>query len=100
MHELSLRSEKGHLFVKMNEDDWLLDTGAPTSFGIKEIMIGDHNFAISESYMGMSAGQVSGYIDHATAGVIGCDILNTFDILIDIEMRASPLPRKRHLLRV
>jgi hypothetical protein len=84
MHELSIRFEKGHLFVDINGDDWLLDTGAPTSFGIKKILMGDHDFPISESYMGLSAGQLSDYVDHSAAGILGSDILNTFDLFIDL----------------
>ena len=84
MNELSLRFEKDHLFLVINGDDWLLDTGAPASFGIKNVSIGDQVFDIPESYMGLSAGQLSGYVDHSTAGILGADILNTFDLLIDI----------------
>lgn len=84
MYELSLAFDKGHLFVKIDGSHWLLDTGAPTSFGSREIAIADEDFAIPEDYMGLTAGELSGHVDHSVSGILGADILNNFDILIDI----------------
>jgi hypothetical protein len=94
MHELPLRSEKCHLFVEINGDDWLLDTGAPTSFGVTKILLGEFDFPVPESYMGLSADQLSGYVDHLTVGILGSDILNTFDLIIDLGSAKISLTRE------
>lgn len=86
MHHITLRIHEGHLFVTIDGDDWLLDTGTPTSFGRKQsFKIEGQNFSIPSSYIGLTAAQLSGYVDHPTAGIIGADVLNNFDILIDVK---------------
>lgn len=85
MHEFVLRFQEGHLFVSINGDDWLLDTGAPTSFGTKSIEIEGRNASVPDSYMGLDAVELSGYVDHPTAGIIGADVLQQFDLLIDVK---------------
>ena len=94
MHELSLTFHKGHLFVKMDGSDWLLDTGAPTSFGTREIAIANENFTIPENYMGLTAGELSGYVDHLVSGILGADILNGFDVLVDVKNEKVSLTRE------
>jgi hypothetical protein len=85
MHDSILKYQKGHLFVEFAEDDWLLDTGAPTSFGSTHFRIDGRDFPVPSNYMGLTAAQLTGYVDHLTAGIIGADILNEFDILIDMK---------------
>lgn len=85
MHDLSLNIKKGHLFVEIDGDDWLLDTGAPTSFGTCQIRIEGRDFPMPSNYMGLTAAQLTGFVDHPTTGIIGADILNKFDILIDMK---------------
>jgi hypothetical protein len=84
MQQFSLRHQKGHLFIHIDGDDWLLDTGAPTSFGTNCVAIGGQKFSIPRSYMGLDAEELSGFVKCPTSGIIGADVLNGFDILIDI----------------
>ena len=80
-----LKFINGHLFVSIDGNDWLLDTGAPSSFGdIQELIIADRNFSVSNDFSGLTASILSGHVDHATVGLIGADILNTFSILFDV----------------
>jgi hypothetical protein len=88
MHDFSLRIQEGHPFVNIDGDDWLLDTGSPTSFGIKQITIEGQDFSIPSSYMGLTAEQLSRFVAHPTVGLIGADILNEFDILIDTKIES------------
>ena len=85
MHSTDLKSQAGHLYVSIDGHDWLLDTGAPTSFGdIKSLYIGKIEFTVPESYMGLNATQLSEFVCHSTMGIIGADVLNEFCILIDV----------------
>ena len=83
MHEFSLRAQKCHLFVDIEGADWLLDTGAPESFGATDITIGEHCFSVPSNYMGLAAEELTGFVGHPTSGIVGADILNKFDVLID-----------------
>ena len=85
MHNSRLKIQKGHLFVEIDGDDWLLDTGAPTSFGTNQIRIEGRDFPVPSNYMGLTASQLTGFVGHPTVGIIGADILNEFDILIDMK---------------
>jgi hypothetical protein len=78
-----MTTESGHMFVKIDGVDWLLDTGAPTSFGASSMEIEGRDFDMPENYMGLSPDQLSGFVGRPTSGIIGADILNNFDVLID-----------------
>ena len=85
MFTTDLNFLNGHLFVSIDSNDWLLDTGAPSSFGdIQEFQIADRDFTISNDLAGLTASLLSGHVDHNTVGLIGADILNTFSILFDV----------------
>ena len=85
MQANALILEKGHLFVALTEGSFLLDTGAPTSFGkVTPIMLDGQSFELSRSYMGLTAQVLSDYVGCETAGILGADILNQFDSLIDL----------------
>jgi hypothetical protein len=85
MHTFSLKFINSHLVITLDNHDWMLDTGAPNSFGdISAITIGDNTFAISEDYMGVNAVMVTELIGHTIAGIVGVDILNKFDVIFDI----------------
>ncbi len=85
MFTTDLNFLNGHLFVSIDGNDWLLDTGAPSSFGdIQELQIADRDFTMSNDFAGLTASTLSGHVDHPTVGLIGADILNTFSILFDV----------------
>jgi len=80
-----LLNKNGHLFVPLSGHDWLLDTGAPTSFGtIDSLAIGGEVFRVESSYMGLDAKVLSGFVGHETTGIIGTDIINEFYVLLDV----------------
>jgi hypothetical protein len=81
---LSLEIQKGHMFVQVGGDKLLLDTGGPMSFCTSEsILLAGQQFSVESSYMGLTPDALSQFIDVPTAGLLGSDILNAFDIIID-----------------
>lgn len=86
MNTFPLEFREGHVFTEFDDGLWLLDTGAPTSFGLYPLIsIAGEQFSIDGSYLGLSAETLSEYIGTACAGLLGTDILGRFDHIIDIE---------------
>ena len=83
MQEFRLIIEKDHLFIDVDGRNWLLDTGAPRSFGVCDFEIAGQSFSIHTNYMGLTADQLSEFVGYKTAGIIGADVLNQFDVFID-----------------
>lgn len=84
MQTCPLIHDSGHLFVVLAEGRFLLDTGAPTSFGnVSSVRLEEQRFDLPPSYMGLAAELLSTYIGCETDGILGGDILNQFDILVD-----------------
>ena len=84
MQTYPLILKNGHLFVALLEGAFLLDTGAPTSFGkVSPVTLAGQRFNLPSSYMGLTAESLSTFIERKTDGILGGDILNQFDILID-----------------
>ena len=85
MQTYPLTLEDGHLFVAVADGSFLFDTGAPTSFGkISPVNVSEQSFNLPPSYMGLTAEKLSTYVGRATHGILGGDILNQFDMLIDV----------------
>ena len=85
MTTLPLIFKDGHLFVELEGNLWLFDTGAPTSFGeSKEITIDAQCSRLSNEYMGLSASTLSQFTGIECCGLIGADVLGKFDHLLDV----------------
>jgi len=64
---------------------WLIDTGSPVSFGEKDsLSICNEIFKIDNIYGALNAKEFTSHIGLEVTGLIGVDILNTFDILFSI----------------
>lgn len=87
MHSLiPLITHHGHFFARIDGQDWIVDTGSPVSFGNDAVLaLAGQSFAVPQDYMGLTAAALSDLIDHPTAGIIGTDILNRFDLVFDTE---------------
>jgi hypothetical protein len=83
MQEISLSVADGHLFGKIDGLLWLIDTGAPTSFGSEALRVDGLDFRPLSSYMGLTAQSLSELVGIPCAGLIGADILGRFDHLLD-----------------
>ena len=84
MQKLPLKWINGHLFATIDKDDWLIDTGAPSSFGDVKLILQNKAFDCPEEYMSLNAATLSEFVDHDTVGIIGMDVIKGFDILFDI----------------
>ena len=81
---LPLRHMHGHMFVEIDNEMWLIDTGAPISFGDSNcITVGSEQFYVDESYHSYTADTISHYVGVTCAGLIGVDFLNHFDVIFD-----------------
>jgi len=84
MLKLPLVFRDGHLFVELERELWLFDTGAPTSFGeVKNLTIAEEPFTLSNSYMGLTAATLSQFVSVQCCGLLGADILGRFDHILD-----------------
>lgn len=85
METLPLHFAQRHLFMEIEGNFWLFDTGAPISFGeCASLRFGGRTFPLAGSYLGLSAQSLSDLVGIRCAGILGADILNKFDFLIDV----------------
>ena len=85
MHNYIVYLENNHIFIELDRKKWLIDTGAPSSFGeVHTIELAGKDFSVPEDYMGLSASKLTEYIGVEYQGLIGVDILNNFDLAIDL----------------
>ena len=85
MHTYPLRLQDGHLFVTVDGQEWLLDTGAPASFGVvPSLTLADQTFALDDEYLGLSARTLSEFVGVPCAGLLGADVLGPFDHRLDL----------------
>jgi hypothetical protein len=83
--EIRASFEHGHVFVVMTEGTFLVDTGAPASFGrVSSVTVEQKRFEVRAGYMGLTADRLSELVGRDVDGLLGTDILNEFDVLIDI----------------
>jgi hypothetical protein len=86
MTTLPLIFKHGHLFVELEGQLWLFDTGAPESFGaVESLQVANEQFTLSSSYFGLTPQTLSQYIGVECSGLLGADVLNRFDHILDIK---------------
>lgn len=84
MTTLPLQLRDGHLFVESGGELWLLDTGAPSSFGTTaSLSIAGEQFTLGNSYHGLTAGTLSSFVGVQCAGLLGADVLGRFDFIFN-----------------
>ncbi|MCX8155216.1 MAG: hypothetical protein N3J91_01985 [Verrucomicrobiae bacterium] len=86
MHSYPLKHRNGHLFVEVEGELWLLDTGSPLSFGKNTtIALAGQPFNINSSFHGLAAAALLEAIGVPCAGLLGGDVLDKFDHLLEVE---------------
>lgn len=86
MPHLPLEFRDGHLFVEVQGDRWLVDTGAPSSFGTPgQVTIAGEQCSMAASYLGLNAATLSRMVGVPCVGLLGADVLGRFDHLFDVE---------------
>ena len=84
--EAQLTFVNDHVFANINNQEWLIDTGAPTSFGLSNSLeINGHEFELYSNYLGLSAKELSMHTGHVVHGLIGTDVLNQFNVVMDYD---------------
>ena len=84
---LPLIFERDHLYVRVGNHLWLYDTGADRSFGDTSFAFCGKKFNPATDYMGINAGDISGFLGETVLGIIGADALSVFDHIIDLRRR-------------
>jgi len=86
MSMFELKFLQKHLYLSLEDQLWLFDTGAPQSFGEGEkLAILGKEFPIASSFMGLDANKVSEHAGVEMQGLLGADIINHFDYRIDVQ---------------
>jgi hypothetical protein len=81
---LPLQLRDGHVFIELGGELWLLDTGAPTSFGSsRSLTIAGEQFSVGTNYLGLTATTLSQFVGVACVGLLGADVLARFDHIFD-----------------
>lgn len=84
MNSFPLQFRNGHLFVELGGELWLLDTGAPTSFGASSsVSIAGEQFSLGRSYLGLTVETLSQFVGVRCVGLLGADVLGCFDHIFD-----------------
>lgn len=82
-HQLVFRNN--HLYVEIKGALWVYDTGADSSFGDRATGLLGPKEDIADLYAGQfSAADISGFLGETVAGIIGADIINRYDHIIDL----------------
>ena len=85
MTTLPLHFRDGHLFLGAGGALWLLDTGAPASFGAEPtVTIAGERFEVAGGHRGLTASSLSSFVGVECAGLLGADVLSRFDFLLDV----------------
>lgn len=87
MQKYFVEVQNGHMIAKIDDENWLLDTGSASSFGVNKLKIDGASFDIKPMYMGLSPEKLSEYIDVKIAGLVGGDVLSKYDHLFDCPNR-------------
>ena len=96
MSNFLLKSKLNHLFITIDGNEWLLDTGGSVSFGnVDTVQIEEQTFSIPRKYMGFDSETLSEWVQNRTVGIIGVDILTKFDIIIDLPKRIVTFSEER-----
>ncbi len=76
--------EQGHLLMQADGRQWVLDTGSPASIGHGSVRVGGRSFPLVSDLMGLDAARLSSWVGVEVDGLIGTDVLNQFDVVIDV----------------
>jgi hypothetical protein len=83
-HQLVFK--KDHLYVEIEGSLWVYDTGADSSFGDRATGLLGPKEDVADLYAGQfSAADITGFLGETVAGVIGADIINRYDHIIDLK---------------
>ncbi len=80
-----LHHRNDHLFVQIDRQLWLLDTGSPHSFGRPSVLcMKGKVFHLPDVHQELNVDQLCAYLGVDCEGLIGADIISQFDLLLDV----------------
>lgn len=82
-HRMVFRHQ--HIFVEIDQHLWVYDTGATTSFGMNPVSLLGSKIYIPQDYAGITPAALSRFIGEKVIGLIGSDLMNHLDHLIDLK---------------
>lgn len=83
-HEYPLHLRAKHLFLELDGALWLVDTGSPVSFGAPDgVSVAGRRFDTTQKFHGLNATTLSQSVGVDCAGLLGADVLNECDWLLD-----------------
>ncbi|MCX7835700.1 MAG: hypothetical protein N2450_06475, partial [bacterium] len=86
MQRYPLLFKRGLIFIEVSNHLWILDTGAPNSFGdISQIELDHQLFSIQKSFIGISRAFLSPNFGSDFIGLIGNDVINQFDFIFNLK---------------
>ena len=69
----------------MDGERWLLDTGAPTSFGKRRgFALAGEAFELEDRFLGLDAAELSRLVGVECVGLLGAEVLGRFHHLVDV----------------
>ena len=84
MSEYVLNSIHEHLILETGSTSLLLDTGAPSSLGNRNINLCDRVFQVQDQYLGVSLEWLIEQTGCQIDGLLGMDILSEFTMELDV----------------
>lgn len=85
MNTYRMEYKNGHVFVALDGNLWLIDTGSPGSFGrVSSLSFAGEQFNTGTDLLGLNTESLSNFTEVECFGLIGADILNQFDHIWDI----------------
>ena len=84
MHSLPLALRDGLLFSQIDGKRVVVDTGAPRSIGLGCLRLGDHEFPLTENFLGTSLSSLQEHIPGGLDVLVGADILGQFEVGLDL----------------
>ena len=84
MTTLPLRLDHDHLIATTRTGDWLVDTGAPSSFGRTQPILGIGEGPIESDCMGLDADTLSELTGVRVEGLLGADLLSRAELTFDV----------------
>lgn len=83
-HEMMMTIDAGHVFVALEGRTYIVDTGSPMTFcDAGSIELDGRRFEVAKSGFGIDIATLSGHVGREINGLLGCDILNAFDVVFD-----------------
>lgn len=83
--QIKLHYENRHIFVEDNHDLFVYDTGAQMSFSLSDYTPLDNEIKVQREAPGLNAKMLSDYVGVPVVGLIGIDILNQYNHIIDLK---------------